>query len=407
MARKKHTRSKPKSRKPFFLQHWQLLTIAFAFVTVGLALASTAFIAPKTSQPQTTAYDESVSVYRPADEAWVDIDLEDLQPFDFLLKDGKAYHIKAPYTTSSGQVQAIPLGQATRAALERHLENYDPEDKSFLQSDIELVYAKWEGKDLWTFQPLGKLANGDLFHHNGREFVTRVSLDGSRAVKPTGNVLSKVNGVWSEHHNNQIHLTLLFPDIGETNKIITTHEHPFYVPSIGEWIPAEFLKVGMDLQTCGGTPARVADWVLVDEPFTAWNIEVAHSHTYYVADPNNPNAPPVLVHNDCAPDALFANGGKQLDDDTIISGSGNKFVKQSDGTYKKTGPASDHEIISTGVGSNWNSPNSLGFKDWRSAQKYQDAPYHGSTGNPVKGARPTNPELALDNSYSFSSNTTR
>lgn len=346
MARKKHTRSKPKSRKSFFLRHWQLLTVAFAFITVGVA--SAAFITPKTPKPHTTAYDESVAVYRPADKAWVDIDLEDLQPLDFLLKDGNAYHVKAPYTASSGRVQAVPLGQATRAELERHLGNYDPEDKSYPQSNNELIYAKWEGTDLWTFQPLGKLTDGELFHHNGREFVTRVSLDGSRAVKPTGNVLSKVNGVWSEHHDNQIHLTLFFPEIGETNKIITTHEHPFYVPSQDDWIPAEFLKVGMDLQTCDGTPARVANWVLVDEPFTAWNIEVAHSHTYYVADPNNPNAPPVLVHNDCLPFAKLKDhyrrhgedlGVKNADEylaqaSNHVQSSGGSFRFRHDGSQK-------------------------------------------------------------------------
>lgn len=223
MARKKPTCSKPKSRKSFFLRHWQMLAVAFAFITVGVA--SAAFITPKTPQPHATTYDEDVAVYRPADKAWVDIALEDLQPLDFLLKDGKAYHIKAPYTASSGRVQAVPLGQATRAELERHLGNYDPEDKSFPQSDIELVYAKWEGTDLRTFQPLGKLTDGELFHHNGREFVTRVSLDGSRGVKPTGNVLSQVTGVWSEHHDNQIHLTLFFPEIGETNKIISCNQN--------------------------------------------------------------------------------------------------------------------------------------------------------------------------------------
>lgn len=298
------TRTKPKSRKSFFQRYWQLLVVVFAFLTVGVA--SAALVTPKSPARHIAAFDENVAVYRPADRAWIETSLEALQPLDFLLKDERAYHVSAPYTAAAGQAQAVPLGQVTRAELERHLDNYDPEDTSYPQSDVELVYAKWEGTDLRTFQPLGKLADGDLFQHNGREFITRVALDGSRSVKPAGNVISQVTGVWSEHHDNQIHLTLFFPEIGETNKIITTHEHPFFVPKDdetgGEWITAANLKVGMALQTCDDTPARITEWVLVDEPFTAWNIEVAHSHTYYVADPNNPDAPPVLVHNDCLPE---------------------------------------------------------------------------------------------------------
>ncbi|WP_420800610.1 polymorphic toxin-type HINT domain-containing protein [Polycladidibacter stylochi] len=89
---------------------------------------------------------------------------------------------------------------------------------------------------------------------------------------------------------------------------MTTHEHPFFVApnkegsqtaGQGKWVPAAELKVGMDLQTCSGTPVQVQKWDLIEKPFTAWNIEVAHSHTYYVTDPINPNAPPVLVHNAC------------------------------------------------------------------------------------------------------------
>jgi hypothetical protein len=297
MKQKKLKRTKPKSRKSFFQRNWQLLLVAFAFISVGVA--SAALIAPKQPYPHTTTFDGDVAVYRPADKAWIDTAIEDLQPLDFLLKDGRAYHVKAAYTDAAGRVQAVPLGAATRVGLERHLGNYDPEDKSYPQTDTELVYAKWQGSELKTFQPLGVLKDGDLFQHNGREFLTRIHADGSRGVKPTGNVVSQVTGIWSEHHDNQIHLTLFFPEVGETNKIITTHEHPFYVPTTDTWVPAADLKVGMALQTCDGTPVHVAKWLLVDEPFTAYNIEVANSHTYYVADPNNPDAPPVLVHNDC------------------------------------------------------------------------------------------------------------
>ncbi len=103
-------------------------------------------------------------------------------------------------------------------------------------------------------------ANAAQLVSKGAERPILLNADGTRAVKPTGNVLSKVTGVWSEHHEKQLHLTLHFPQTGETSKIITTHEHPFYVPSTKTWVDAENLKVGTDLHTCDGTPARVQKW---------------------------------------------------------------------------------------------------------------------------------------------------
>ncbi|WP_068081561.1 polymorphic toxin-type HINT domain-containing protein [Polycladidibacter stylochi] len=259
------------------------------------------------------AQGKSFEVFRPALIAWTSVEAQDLASHDLLIKDGQVYRI----THSPGQadkVQVEPLGFATPAQLHRHLQNYDPADNSRPVSQDDLVYAKWQGTELWTFQPLARLQDGAVFHHNGREFISKTSANGQQQIKSTGNVLSKVNGVWSEHHDNQIHLTLFYPQEQQTSKIITTHEHPFFVPpnqegsqtaGQGKWVPAAELKVGMDLQTCSGTPVQVQQWDLIEKPFTAWNIEVAHSHTYYVTDPINPNAPPVLVHNDCFPKVDF------------------------------------------------------------------------------------------------------
>ena len=177
--------------------------------------------------------------------------------------------------------------------------SFDPDALNFPDHPNDIVFAKWPGTEKNTYLHLGLLKDRDTFFYHGREFTVRARPGQPHQVKPTGNVISTVNAVWSEHHDSQIHLTLHYPQTGETARIVTTHEHPFYIPSTESWIPAAGLTVGMDLQTCDGTLSEVMSWEEIDEPFTAYNIEVAHAHNYYVADPDNPNAPPVLVHNDC------------------------------------------------------------------------------------------------------------
>lgn len=299
-------------------------------------------------------YQPRITVFRPSEADWIDIDPSELHALDLWIKDGHGLHLNAAFDPSSGQIAAARLGPLDQASLQRHRSTHSPGEVVYPASDAEFVYARWEGSDVDTFQPLGHLGDGATFFYLGREFLTVIDGSGHRQVKPTGIVMSEVTAVWSEQHDNQIHLTLFYPDLDETAKIVTTHKHPFYVPGTEEWIAAENLKIGMGLETCNGVRVRVEDWVLIDEPFTAYNITVADTHTYFVKDPNNPRAPPVLVHNDCDPAKLIGNGGKQLDDDTIIGANGNRFKKKPNGTYEKVGLASVDEINAAGIPkSNW------------------------------------------------------
>lgn len=303
-------------------------------VMLGAVSISTSGYAKSVKTPVTEEAKQSLTVYRPKENTWIDITLDKLQPLDFLVSEGTAYHVKSSLNLISGEIGTVSLGLAKLEALQRHRTAYDPDDNSYPESDIQLVYSKWKKTENWTYQPLGVMQNKQRFLWNGREFITRVGANGDRSVKPTGNVISTVNGVWSEHHENQIYLTLEFSNTGETSKIITTHEHPFYVPTNRTWVPASDLKIGMSLETCNGTAVRVKDWKVVDEPFTAYNFEVANSHTYFVADNENPNLPSVLVHNSCERSKLLGPGGKQLDADTIIGIYGTRYRKKADGTYE-------------------------------------------------------------------------
>ncbi len=282
------------------LNKWTAPAMLVCLAVAGVAVAG--FSSTKQiyeSQPTVEVANTASNVYRPSAKDWITATFDELQPLDIFIQNGKVFHIEEGLKPGAPSVAAIPLGSGTKTSLERHNQNYDPKNVNYPNRPDEIVYSQWQGTGPWTFVHLGTVKHDQKFVFEGREFVTRVNADGTRAVKPTGNVLSKVTGVWSEHHEKQLHLTLHFPKIGATNKIITTHEHPFYVPSTKKWVAAADLKVGTDLHTCDGTSARVQKWQEIDEPFTAYNISVENTQNYYVADANNPNAPAVLVHNSC------------------------------------------------------------------------------------------------------------
>lgn len=74
-----------------------------------------------------------------------------------------------------------------------------------------------------------------------------------------------------------------------------------------------------------------------------YNFEVAESQNYFVGKLQ------AWVHNTCSATDLIANGGKHLDQNTIVGAYGNKFVKQADGSYANVGAASPSEIAQSGV----------------------------------------------------------
>nr|WP_312885255.1 polymorphic toxin-type HINT domain-containing protein [Streptomyces physcomitrii] len=78
-----------------------------------------------------------------------------------------------------------------------------------------------------------------------------------------------------------------------TESLTATHEHPFWSPSEGDWVPASQLTRGMTLRTSNGTHATIK----TNHPFTrharTYNLTVENVHTYYVLA----GATPVLVHN--------------------------------------------------------------------------------------------------------------
>ena len=77
-------------------------------------------------------------------------------------------------------------------------------------------------------------------------------------------------------------------------EIITTPNHPFYVPQKG-WVSAIKLRVGDILVLRNGKYVIIEQiqHEILETPVTVYNFEVEDFHTYYVGESS------VLVHNDC------------------------------------------------------------------------------------------------------------
>ncbi|GAA0328260.1 hypothetical protein GCM10009540_55170 [Streptomyces turgidiscabies] len=83
--------------------------------------------------------------------------------------------------------------------------------------------------------------------------------------------------------------------------LTATHEHPFWVPELGQWVEARNLAADMHLRKPDGSTVTV----IANRPFSkharTYNLTVDDLHTYYVLA----GATPVLVHNsNCAPGTL-------------------------------------------------------------------------------------------------------
>lgn len=77
-------------------------------------------------------------------------------------------------------------------------------------------------------------------------------------------------------------------------EIITTPEHPFYVPTKG-WTGAVYLRAGdvLVLQSGEYVIVEKIQHEILESPITVYNFEVEDFHTYYVSESA------VLVHNKC------------------------------------------------------------------------------------------------------------
>jgi RHS repeat-associated protein len=105
---------------------------------------------------------------------------------------------------------------------------------------------------------------------------------------------------------------------GHTDVITATDEHPFWVPSINEWLDASDLEPGQWLQTSAGTWIQVTAVRQWNETATVHNLTVSDVHTYYVLAGDTP----ILVHNaHCVDVEVYGPDGKLKDKWNETSGN--------------------------------------------------------------------------------------
>ncbi|MBX2870995.1 MAG: HINT domain-containing protein [Saprospiraceae bacterium] len=127
--------------------------------------------------------------------------------------------------------------------------------------------------------------------------------------------------------------------ITSRDTILATNKHPFYIPALQRYVPADSLRKGMQVLSLAGTLLTVQAATTVDTVATVYNFEVADQHNYYVGKDG------VLVHNDywsCHFKGVGINQGLLLeagivDDETLkifekdilASSKLRKFLKQA------------------------------------------------------------------------------
>lgn len=74
--------------------------------------------------------------------------------------------------------------------------------------------------------------------------------------------------------------------------LLATNKHPFYIPALQRYIPADSLRKGMQVLSLAGTLLTIQAATMVDTVATVYNFEVADQHNYYVGKRG------MLVHND-------------------------------------------------------------------------------------------------------------
>ncbi len=118
--------------------------------------------------------------------------------------------------------------------------------------------------------------------------------------------------------------------------ILATREHPFYVPSLSQYLPADSIKTGMQLLTFTGALLSVIHHENLDTTVQVYNFEVEQYHNYFVGDEG------VLVHNTCR---LRAAGVTEADLVAAFPGYAEEVTRMRDKLHQLLG---DEKLVPPG-----------------------------------------------------------
>ncbi|MEL7219794.1 MAG: polymorphic toxin-type HINT domain-containing protein, partial [Bacteroidota bacterium] len=100
-------------------------------------------------------------------------------------------------------------------------------------------------------------------------------------------ILATVNHTFSKVWQKMVQIVI------GSDTIMATNNHPFYIPALRRYLPADSLRRQMKLLTLAGTLLTVQSATALDTTIQVYNFEVDEHHNYFVGEEG------VLVHNDC------------------------------------------------------------------------------------------------------------
>jgi len=159
---------------------------------------------------------------------------------------------------------------------------------------------------------MGDVAPGSRVIFDGVVHETRARAGGIEARR-TDVVLSEVVTTYIRDADALVEIEVVTAD-GAAHSIVGTPEHPIFVPSREAFVPLGELRPGAILRTTAGGEAVVRRVRALADSAPVYNIEVAHTHTYFAGGHALARGE-VLVHNTCDP----PGGGavRELDPNTI------------------------------------------------------------------------------------------
>ncbi|GAA3651214.1 hypothetical protein GCM10022267_41890 [Lentzea roselyniae] len=116
---------------------------------------------------------------------------------------------------------------------------------------------------------------------------------------------------------------------GQSEKIVATDGHRFWLPELKEWVRADKLVAGVWLQTSSGTWVQVVQVRRWSAEQRVHNLTVSGAHTYYVLA----GATPVLVHN-CGTTSIYRTSPIERGSSELDGGlNAEHFPRTDDGSF--------------------------------------------------------------------------
>ncbi|MFF0386616.1 polymorphic toxin-type HINT domain-containing protein [Streptomyces sp. NPDC004286] len=201
-----------------------------------------------------------------------------------------------PRAKPRSQPKARPRPSQVRRAAKNTAKEVREEAKDTAREEVQGAACEAVGGESNSFAPGTKvlMADGSTKPIEKVKVGDKVVATDPRTGKTS--VQTATAKILGKGRKDLVRITLTAHDgsSAKTETTVTaTAGHPFWVPTLREWIDAGHLKPGQWLQTSSGTWVQIGAVEAWTAQAAVYNLTVTQAHTYYVLA----GAAPVLVHN--------------------------------------------------------------------------------------------------------------